>query len=66
MPAAFQIASSLASVPEPSPRETKVDFASAIFVKASLAEVMPLMPAGSAGGPTTSNELCISSWRFTP
>ena len=39
---------------------------SAIFVNASLVGVMPLIPAGSAGGPTTRNMLCISSWRFTP
>ena len=51
-PAASQICSSFLLVPESSPRETKVAPESAIFLKASAADVEPAMPAGSSAGPT--------------
>jgi hypothetical protein len=52
MPADFLRASSFVFVPELSPRETKVEPDAAIFLKASTAEVMPLILAESAAGPT--------------
>ena len=66
MPAAFQMVSSLALVPESSPRVKKVDLVSAILVKASAATVMPLMPAGSLVGPTMMKSLYITACRSTP
>ncbi len=52
MPADFQRLSSLVFVPELSPRETNVASEAAIFLNASTADVTPLIPAGSAAGPT--------------
>jgi len=49
---AFQIASSFVSVPDPSPRDTNVALAAAIFANASLAVLALPMPAGSELGPT--------------
>ena len=53
-------------VPESSAREAKPDVVSAIFVKASTTTVSSLMAAGSAVGPTTRNELCMTSVRSIP
>ncbi len=62
----FHRASSALFVPESSPREIKGAAAAAIFFRAAIAEVVPLMPAGSAAGPTMMKSLCITSRRSAP
>ena len=66
MPAAFQMVNSLALVPELSPREMNVALASAIFLNASAATFIPLIPAGSSAAPTTMKSLYMTSRRSMP
>ncbi len=66
MPAFCQSASSALWVPLSSPREANGALAAAILVRASSASLLPLMPAGSAAGPTITKSLYITSWRSTP
>jgi hypothetical protein len=62
MPADFHIDSSLLCVPDLSPREMNVAFASAIFLKASLTSFEPATFAGSSAGPSSTKVLYIT-WR---
>src|SRR5262249_6496944 len=65
-PACFHSRSSALWVPLSSPREAKGAAAAAIFASAAGASLMPLMPAGSAWGPTMMKSLYMTSKRFTP
>ena len=65
-PVAAQSPSSAWWVPLSSPREANGASAPAIFANAATASVMPVTPAGSAGGPTMTKSLYITSKRTTP
>src|SRR5882724_8270930 len=65
-PASFHNRSSALWVPLSSPREANGAAAAAIFARAAGASAMPLMPAGSACGPTMMKSLYMTSKRFTP
>ena len=65
-PASFQSFSSALWVPESSPREAKGALLSAILASDATTSFEPAMPAGSAGGPTTTKSLYITSKRSTP
>ncbi len=66
MPDAFQSLSSALLVPELSPREMKSAFLFMMVVSALPTSFMPLMPAGSLFGPTTTKSLYITGWRGPP
>ena len=64
--ASFQRLFSFLWVPLSSPRDAKRDPDSAILVRAPVTSVMPLIPAGSAFGPTMTKSLYMTSKRSTP
>ena len=65
MPVCFQRFFSKMSVPELSPREMNVAREAAIARSASKM-FLPRVCAGSAGGPTRTKSLCITSRRRSP
>src|SRR5262245_52513035 len=60
-PASCHSLSSALLVPESSPREAKGAAASAIFLRASGADLSPAILAGSTAGPTMTKSLYITS-----